>query len=325
MKKIIALLSLSLQLLGCSGEQSALAPTGDEASEIDRLFWGMTAFLGLVLAGVVAAALLAIVGRARIRARLSTERFIVAAGMAFPTASLLLLLVYGLTAMASRARPPPADEVALRATVVGEQWWWRVIYHLPDGTDLESANEVVIPVGEKVALSLKTADVIHSFWVPRLAGKVDMIPGRSNRLVVQATKSGISRGQCAEYCGGAHALMAFHVVAQDRHGFDAWLRAQRRPAVRTEGEGAELFVASGCGACHRIRGLGSAAGRIGPDLTHVGGRRSLAAATLPNDAEAFATWIRDSHRTKPGNRMPPYRMLTASELLVLAHYLDGLE
>jgi cytochrome c oxidase subunit 2 len=140
-----------------------------------------------------------------------------------------------------------------------------VIYHLPDGTDLESANELVIPVGERVALSLRTADVIHSFWVPNLAGKVDMIPGRTNRLALQATQAGVSRGQCAEYYGGAHALMLFQAVARERHEFDEWLRAESRPAVRTDGEGARLFVASESGACHRIRGLASAAG----SLTHV--------------------------------------------------------
>lgn len=323
MKKVAALLCLSLPLFSCSGEQSALAPTGEEAGEVSRLFWAMTVFLGLVLAGVVAAALFAIVGGARLRAHLSADRFIVGAGAVFPIVSLLILLAYGLTAMTSRTWP--TADVAFRATVVGEQWWWRIVYHLPDGSDLESANELVIPVGEPIALTLRTADVIHSFWAPNLAGKVDMIPGRSNRLVLRATQTGISRGQCTEYCGGAHALMSFHVVAQDRPDFDAWLRAERGPAVRNEGEGARLFVASGCGACHRIRGLDGATGRVGPDLTHVGSRRSLAAATVRNDVEAFAMWIRDSHHIKPGNRMPPYRMLSNDELSALAHYLDGLE
>ncbi|HZB57399.1 MAG TPA: c-type cytochrome, partial [Reyranella sp.] len=245
------------------------------------------------------------------------------AGVVFPTVSLLLLLAYGLSAMGSRTGP--ADAAALRITVVGEQWWWRVIYHLPDGTDIESANELVIPVGERVALSLQTADVIHSFWVPNLAGKVDMIPGRTNRLTLQATEAGVSRGQCAEYCGGAHALMSFHVDARERPAFEEWLRAESRPAVQTDGEGARLFVASGCGACHRIRGLASADGRIGPDLTHVASRRSLAAATLTNDATAFAAWIRDNQHIKPGNRMPPYRVLTDGELRMLAQFLDALQ
>jgi cytochrome c oxidase subunit 2 len=325
LRKIALLACLPGLLLGCSGEQSALAPRGLEAIEIGRLFWTMTIFLGLVLVGVLAATVLAIVGGPRARARLTAHRFIVGAGVVFPTVSLLLLLVYGLSAMSSRAWPGADDPAALRVTVVGEQWWWRVIYHLPDGTDLESANELAIPVGERVALSLQTADVIHSFWVPNLAGKVDMIPGRTNRLALQATQEGVSRGQCAEYCGGAHALMSFHVVARERPEFDRWLRAERRPAVRTDGEGARLFVASGCGACHSIRGLPSAAGKIGPDLTHVGSRRSLAAATLRNDTEALAAWIRDNQHIKPGNRMPPYRALTDAELRVLAQYLNELE
>jgi cytochrome c oxidase subunit 2 len=324
LRKIVLLACLPALMLGCSGEQSVLAPRGEEASEIGRLFWTMTIFLALVLLGVLAATLLAIAGGPRARAVLTAHRFIVGAGVVFPTASLLLLLAYGLSAMGSRAWPA-GDPAALRVTVVGEQWWWRVIYHLPDGTDLESANELVIPVGERVALSLRTADVIHSFWVPNLAGKVDMIPGRTNRLALQATQAGVSRGQCAEYCGGAHALMSFHVVARERPEFDAWLAAESRPAVQTDGEGARLFVASGCGACHRIRGLASADGRVGPDLTHVASRRSLAAATLTNDAEAFAAWIRDNQHIKPGNRMPPYHVLTDAELQALARYLDELQ
>jgi len=314
---------LAALLLGCSGEQSALAPRGAEAEVVVRLFWAMTIFLGLVLVGVVAALAFAVAGGPGIRARLAAHRFVVGAGLVFPTVSLLVLLAYGLSAMGTRAWPA-ADPSSIKVTIVGEQWWWRVLYHLPGG-DLESANELVIPVGERVALTLETADVIHSFWVPNLAGKVDMIPGRSNRLVLQAEQAGVSRGQCAEYCGGAHALMSFHVVARDRPGFEAWLAAEKRPAVQTEGEGARLFIASGCGACHRIRGLAAAEGKIGPDLTHVGSRRSLAAATLTNDIESFADWIRDSQHVKPGNRMPPYRMLTGRELGVLARYLDGLE
>jgi cytochrome c oxidase subunit 2 len=323
MTKIALLSCLSALLLGCSGEQSALAPRGAEASEIARLFWTMMIFLAVVLLGVLAATVLAIAGGPWVRARLAAHRFIVGAGVVFPTVSLLLLLAYGLSAMGSRTGP--ADAAAVRISVVGEQWWWRVIYHLPDGTDIESANELVIPVGERVALSLQTADVIHSFWVPNLAGKVDMIPGRTNRLTLQATEAGVSRGQCAEYCGGAHALMSFHVDARERPAFEEWLRAESRPAVQTDGEGARLFVASGCGACHRIRGLASADGRIGPDLTHVASRRSLAAATLTNDATAFAAWIRDNQHIKPGNRMPPYRVLTDGELRMLAQFLDALQ
>ncbi|WP_421999274.1 cytochrome c oxidase subunit II [Reyranella sp.] len=323
MRRLGPMSCLPALLLGCSGEQAALAPRGAEAGEIGRLFWTTTTFTGVVLVGVCAATLLAIAGGDRVRNLLSARRFVIGAGLVFPIVSLLMLLAYGLSAMTSRISPRTSDAV-VRATVVGEQWWWRVVYHLADGTRLETANELVIPVGEQVALTLESADVIHSFWVPSLAGKVDMIPGRSNRLVLQATQPGVSRGQCAEYCGGAHALMAFHVTARDRVGFDAWLEAQAEPAAVTEGEGAALFVRSGCGACHTIRGLESAVGTVGPDLTHVGSRPTLAAAALRNDPEAFASWIRDSRHVKPGSRMPPYRMLTDRELGVLAGYLDGL-
>jgi cytochrome c oxidase subunit 2 len=183
---------------------------------------------------------------------------------------------------------PPADDT-LRVTVTGHQWWWRVVYESPDGTRFESANEVRIPTGRGTAIDLVGADVIHSFWVPNLAGKVDMIPGRTNTLTLQADRAGISRGQCAEYCGGAHALMAFNVVAMEPDDFETWLAAEaapaRTPETPGEEEGLALFLSHGCGACHAIRGT-EADGTIGPDLTHVGSRTSLAAGILRNDVES---------------------------------------
>ena len=181
-----------------------------------------------------------------------------------------------------------------------------------------------IPVGTPVVLELTSPDVIHSFWVPNLAGKLDMIPGRTNVLTLTATEAGISRGQCAEYCGGAHAFMAFYVIALEGAEYDEWLAHEASDAVRSDSEGAALFEELGCGSCHAIRGT-SATGVVGPDLTHVGSRMSLAAAALPNDAEAFARWIRDNQHIKPGNRMPPYETLGDEELALLANYLEGLK
>jgi len=170
-----------------------------------------------------------------------------------------------------------------------------------------------------VELSLVSADVIHSFWVPSLAGKVDLLPGRSTRLHLTADRPGVYRGQCAEYCGGPHAKMAFHVIAETPEGFEAWRKNQRRPAAA----GNALFAAR-CATCHTVRGT-SAAGTLGPDLTHVGSRMSLGAGTLPNNEGTLAGWIASSQHIKPGNLMPSFKDLTGEELRALAIYLEALK
>ncbi len=318
---------LLVLLAGCNPEQSAFAPAGAEAERINILFWIMTIAGGLILAGVIVLSAVAIYAGETFRSRLSSERFIIGAGLVFPVVVLSMLLVYGFVVLRAGASAPSPDN-GLRFVITGEQWWWRVTYFDADGNSFESANELHIPVGQPVRLELTTADVLHSFWVPRLAGKLDMIPGRTNILTITATEEGVSRGQCAEYCGGAHALMSFHVVAQTPEDFEAWMEKESGPAVRNEAEpaarGAQLFLDSGCGACHTIRGT-PAAGVIGPDLTHVGSRRSLAAATLPNTAEAFAHWIANNQHIKPENKMPPYNIFTRSELEDLAFYLESLQ
>jgi cytochrome c oxidase subunit 2 len=193
-------------------------------------------------------------------------------------------------------------------------------------TDFVTANEIRIPVGRVVALELKTADVIHSFWAPALAGKLDMVPGRTNRLRIMADRPGTFRGQCAEYCGGPHAWMAFHVVAEDEKGFDAWVRRQREPAHAPDEEqavrGARLFARL-CAACHTVRGT-EAAGSRGPDLTHLASRSTIAAGALQNNAGTLAAWIVQSQHLKPGNLMPSFQELGGEELQALATYLHGL-
>lgn len=314
-----------LLLAGCTGQQSAFVPTGVEAQRIDTLFWIMTIPGGLIFLGVLLAIALAMAGGAGPRRVLSSERFIAGAGIAFPVAVLSVLLIYGFVVLRAGAA---SNGDGLRIGVSGERWWWRVTYTAGDGTTFEAANELHVPVGEPVTLELSSPDVIHSFWAPQLAGKLDMIPGRTNRLTLTATEAGISRGQCAEYCGGAHALMSFHVVAETPEAFDAWLAREAAdalpPADARAQRGAQLFQQSGCGACHTVRGTG-ATGTIGPDLTHVGSRHSLAAATLPNDAGAFAAWIEDNQHIKPENQMPPFDIFSAAQLADLGLYLEGLQ
>lgn len=337
----VALLPLAS---GCAGVQSALAPVGAEAERIDILFRAVTIFCTLVFAGVFIATLAALFGRASWREKLAGERLIVRAGILFPIVALTLLLGYSVYVMSQGANAADGSGLRLSATeqpggnsasgsgltisVSGERWWWRVTYVTPDGRRIESANELRVPVGEPVAVELTSADVIHSFWAPKLSGKLDMIPGRVNTLTLNVSEPSVSRGQCAEYCGGAHALMAFFVVAVPPDEFANWLAreagAAAPPITDAELRGQQLFMTRGCGGCHTIRGT-AARGTIGPDLTHVGSRLSLGAGILPNDAAAFARWIRDNQHIKPENRMPPFKIFTDTELGQLATYLDHLE
>lgn len=237
-----------------------------------------------------------------------------------------VLLVYGLALTPDLLAPAP--EGSLRIAVTGEQWWWRVRYLPPGGDPVDLANEIRLPVGERVEFSLESPDVIHSFWIPALGGKIDMIPGRVNRLTLQPSRTGVFRGACAEYCGASHALMSFSVVVLEQEDFARWLAHQAQPApeptAALAAHGQDLFLANGCGACHAIRGT-PADGVVGPDLTHVGGRLSLGAGILPNEPDAFVRWIARTEMVKPGVHMPAFGMLPAEDLEALAVYLEGLQ
>lgn len=317
----------ALAVAGCSEQQSVLKATGPEADQLLLLwwilFWGSSAILLLV----IVFACLALFAGPSSRHWLSSEATIIVGGLVFPVVTLTLLLTYGLTLTSAHGRAGHSG-APLRITVVGEQWWWRVVYNDRGAQAFESANELRIPVGRPVELSLAAADVIHSFWVPNLAGKLDMIPGRTNVLRLSASRPGVSRGQCAEYCGGPHAMMAFYVAAMPPDEYEQWRAHAAGPASPPRDErsrlGQQLFLSSGCNGCHTIRGT-AANGRIGPDLTHIGSRLSLAAGILPNDAATIARWIRDNQHIKPENRMPPYEIFTQDELVALSTYLAGLK
>ena len=290
--------------------QSALDPAGPVAALIAEMTWVLLAGGAMIFAGVMALGAFAVFFRKR--EKLSSRVLIIGGGIAFPVVVLSALLVYSLVRMSTLEA---AGEPALRIEVTGEQWWWRVRY-----AEFETANEIRIPVGQPVELELKSADVIHSFWVPALAGKLDMIPGRTNRLRVQADRPGEFRGQCAEYCGGPHAFMALFVVALPPAEYEQWTQQQKKAV---EEPAPALFV-SHCGACHTVRGT-PAAGVRGPDLTHVGSRRTIGAALLPMNRGALAGWIASSQHLKPGNLMPSFGMLPGEELNALAAYLEGLD
>ena len=292
--------------------QSVLNPHGPAAAAIADLTWVLFAGGGAIVLLVLLAIVLAVQGRAWI----SGERFVLAAGVALPVVALSALLLH-VYAIGQRLHSQPAPE--LRIEVTGEQWWWRIRYFDAAGKpEFETANEIRIPAGRAVELELRSADVIHSFWVPGLAGKVDMVPGRANRVRLHASSEGVFRGQCAEFCGGPHALMALHVVAQSDEQFQSWREQQRRPAA----SGHALFSAR-CAVCHAVRGA-DASGTRGPDLTHVASRLFLAAGTMPNGPAGIAAWLADSQHAKPGNLMPSMR-LGAEELQLLSAYLATLK
>ena len=315
----------ALLLGGCGSSQSTLNPHSGPAHDIDVLWWVMFVGAAIVFAVVTALVLVAALrrrGREDLRSDapepLFARRLVLWGGALVPLIVLVALfgLILDTLPSTSAAR---AKEGKLTIRVVGRQWFWDVYYV---GRHFSTANEIHIPVGVPVRLEVRTGDVIHSFWVPALNRKIDMIPGRENGILLQANRPGTYRGQCAEYCGLEHALMAFDVVAQPRAAFRRWLAAQERPASGGA-DGARLFQRNACAGCHRIRGT-AAVGNVGPDLTHVGSRLTIAAGTLPNTRANLEAWIRDPQHVKPGNKMPALPLSNA-EVRRLASYLEGLK
>ena len=320
--RILALAALSA---GCQGEQSSLAPAGPQAERVAEMGWLMLAGASAIL--LLVTAMTAYAAYAPDQARwLGHRRTVIAGGLAFPAIVLTALLLYEF-ASASGLAQDARRQTPLRIEAVGEQWWWRVRYP-GDGEAATSANEIHLPVGRLVEFVLTSPNVIHSFWIPPLGGKLDMIPGRENVLVLEASKPGTYRGQCAEFCGLQHARMAFHVVVHAPDEFSQWLERERRPAREPDEpqltKGRDLFINYGCGGCHAIRGT-DAIGEMGPDLTPVASRRSLGAGILPNDRETMIAWIADSQRLKPGNLMPPFDTIPRGELEAIAAYLGSLK
>jgi cytochrome c oxidase subunit 2 len=317
---------LVVVLSGCSGPQSSLDPAGLSADRIATLFWWMTAGALATWAAVIWLTVSAIRGRVGTNTERQARLYVIGGGALFPTLVLTALLLYGLGMMPELLAPAPPG--SLKISVTGEQWWWRVRYHPSDGRLVELANEIRVPVGEAVEFELDSPDVIHSFWIPSLGGKMDMIPGRRTRLVLHPTRTGTFRGACAEYCGTSHALMAFPVVVMEQAAFTRWLEQQqqpaRAPADPLASQGRDAFFLNGCSACHTIIGT-DARGIVGPDLTHVGSRLTLGAGIVPNGPDGFIRWIQQTDKVKPGVHMPHFGMLPREELNALAHYLESLQ
>jgi cytochrome c oxidase subunit 2 len=325
-RRVAALIAMSPVLASCTGVQSALDPAGEEAAQVATLFWTMAIGGSVIWAGVVALSLYASRWKRRTISEKVAGRVILWAGVVFPVTVLTALLGFALWLMPSLRPFAGGEQAGLRIEVTGHQFWWRIVYHRPDGANIASANEVRLPVGERVEFRLTSADMIHSFWIPALGGKSDLIPGRINRLSLRATNIGTYRGQCAEFCGTSHALMAFPTIVMEPDDFETWFSARARPSgnVETGGSGRALFLREKCGDCHRIEGT-EARGTSGPDLSHVGSRLTLGAGRLKNDVETIARFIAHSGSVKPGSKMPAYLHLSAEELDEMAAWLKGLQ
>jgi cytochrome c oxidase subunit 2 len=338
---------LCLILAGCTGAstQSAVDPMGPQAQAVNRLWWFFCYTLSAIFIIVIIFLILSTYKGWRSRklagetgdderpalspdpVRERSMRTVVIGATALTTLMLFVYLIMSFVTGRAISSPLHAQNV-LVIEVTGHQWWWEVRYNdsVPSRM-FTTANEIHIPVGQPVLLKMASTDVIHSFWVPNLMGKKDLIPGKDATLMFQADKPGVYRGQCAEYCGLQHAHMAFVVVAETQAQFDTWREAQIRsaaePQADAEKRGRQVFLSNACVMCHTIRGT-QAGSMIGPDLTHVGSRQTIAAGTLPNTRGHLSGWIVDSQSIKPGNKMPP-NSLSPEDLQALLDYLQSLK
>jgi cytochrome c oxidase subunit 2 len=303
----------------CAGIQSTFSTFGVEAESTRALTVAMVSGAAVITVAVLALAFHAVRAPEGSLDHRRGMRVILWLGAIGPTLILAALLASALPTMRTLEAQPGDLEIQ----VDGEQFWWRVQYKPANVEPVEAANEIRLPVGRTVTFLLTSPDVIHSFWIPGLAGKMDMIPGRTTRLVVQATSPGEYRGACAELCGLSHALMAFDVTAMEAADFDRWLAAQAQPASPPAGPGGQLFDEYGCAGCHRVRGLSrpSQGSSIGPDLTHFGSRPTVAASTLPMEPAAVARFIRDPAAIKPAALMPGFHDMPDEDAQAIARWL----
>ncbi len=326
-----ATLAASAALGACDGARSTSNAAGPGAARIDELFWGMT-ILGTIVFLIFCGALGYALAHRRGEVLAPTPerdrrrtRMILLLGAVIPSLILLPLLLWTFQTVA--ALDPRAAKADLIVDVVGKQWWWEVRYRDPDPSrGFITANELHVPVGRRVELRLTSTDVIHSFWVPELQGKTDLIPGRENVAWIEASRPGVYGGQCAEFCGLQHTQMGLLVVAQPAEEYEAWARRQRESAAEPRDSvaraGRQAFLGSACALCHAVRGT-LAGGNAGPDLTHVASRRTLAAGLLPNTPGHLGGWIANPQALKPGSRMPRVPM-SADEFRLIHHYLQTL-
>jgi cytochrome c oxidase subunit II len=331
-----------LLLSGCAAEPisppnmpSTLEPRGPNAAHLAQLWWVMLGLGTAIFVLVTALLAAALLRRQRATSATAPEtssnvgrRWLIQGGIILPL--IVLAIVFGYTIYTLAAVEVPPGQPAVQIHVIARQWWWQVDY--PD-QGITTANEIHVPVGVPVQIRLESADVIHSFWVPQLAGKMDLIPTRINTVTLQSDEAGVYRGQCAEFCGLQHAHMGFMVVAQNESDFNAWLAAQQQTATAptdpTAQQGQRVFVSAGCVFCHTVHGLDDkridrSAIDLGPDLTHLSSRLTIAGASLSQNRGNVAGWIVDPQHVKPGARMPN-QYLNSEDLQALLAYLTTLQ
>ncbi|MGY4629970.1 cytochrome c oxidase subunit II [Bradyrhizobium sp. USDA 4486] len=329
----VLVLCTSWLLTACAGRQSVLDPQGLQSEQIR---W--TLFVFLAVAAIVWIAVVLVLGIGMLRSKRAADRpldlhdgFEDRSGrviLILGIATTIIVLGLSFVSYAGQRTVFAKDEHALTLKIIGHQWWWEVHYEAdsPDQSFV-TANEIRIPTGQPVKLELESADVIHSFWVPSLTGKMDLITGQKNELQFTAKNAGIYRGQCAEFCGLQHAHMAFAVIALAPDEFGRWRDHENQSAASPTDplgkQGEALFRSRGCALCHNISGT-LAGGQLGPDLTHIGSRTMIAAGTLPNTPATLGAWISDPQHIKPGNLMPKMP-LQSDEMIAILHYLEQLK
>lgn len=326
---LIVLISL---LSACAPQQTFIPdtpamvdPQGPAAAEVAQLWWIFFILGTIIYVGVIAYFLYLLSRRRQNQVIDYQEKgrgLIVWGGIVMPAIVLVFLFILNVRAMADTIT---GDDDSLTIELTGRQWWWEVHY---TEQQFYTANEIHIPAGQPVELKLRSEDVIHSFWVPQLSGKLDLIPDRVNTLWIQADQPGEFWGACAEFCGVQHAKMQLVVVAHAEDEFDTWLAAQQQPSARPETvdtlRGQEVFLSTTCIECHTVRGT-QATGELGPDLTHLASRLTLGAGSVPNTLGNLGGWVADPHSIKPGNFMPPTQNLSSEDFTALLAYLQSLE
>jgi cytochrome c oxidase subunit II len=334
MRRVVPLLLIvSIPLAGCEGWQSALDAQGPAAHTLASMFWTFVAVLGTVWLLTMVALLISLRKRRPALADpLATDpgterRMTITISVAVALTLVTVITLTGLSYAAQTVLFSHKDG-DLTLTITGQQWWWEITYEDEQPSRVfTTANEIHIPVGEPVLIKLEASDVIHSFWVPNLTGKMDAIPGRQNQLQIQAERPGVYRGQCAEFCGLQHAHMGMLIIAETKEDFERWRSHQISPALMSSHpehqRGMEIFLSKPCVMCHQVRGT-DAGGKVAPDLTHVGSRRYIGAGTLETTRGNIAAWIVDPHGVKPGVNMPTIQ-LEPDEVQPLASYLEGLK
>jgi cytochrome c oxidase subunit 2 len=334
----IAVVALASLCGACGGVQTSINPAGPQSYQISRLWWLMFYVCAFVFVLVIGATAIAIRRRGNDQAEAfavmnpseqgeNRRRNVVVAATSLTILILFVFLIVSFS-IGRSLTGDLANKNAFTIEITGHQWWWEVRYLDQSASNIfTTANEIHIPIGVPVTFNLRAGEVIHSFWVPNLSGKKDLIPGKVASIWLQADQPGLYRGQCAEYCGLQHAHMALWIFAESQAQFNAWRQNQTQTSIQAATEsqrrGQQVFLSSSCVMCHAINGT-AAGSNVGPNLTHVASRSMIAAATLQNTRDHLQQWVTNSQAIKPGNKMPQ-NDLKPEDLQSLLDYLESLK